>query len=109
MSPVSVTFSQRGGAASRGLAAEWVVQWGAGGVYDRGWDEFDVAMVDEDFPTSVVHVPVVSFTEQDTIFDTGFTTINPVLPMMRLAHSRGPIAAWENTSVIPGHKRAADG
>lgn len=44
------------------LAAEWVVQWGAGGVDDLGWDEFDMAMPDEDFPSSVMHVPVVRFT-----------------------------------------------
>jgi hypothetical protein len=38
------------------------VQWGAGGVDDLGWDEFDMAMPDEDFPSSVMHVPVVRFT-----------------------------------------------
>ncbi len=61
-SPVSGTFGQRDGVASRGLAAKWVVQWGAGPVDDLGWDEVDVAVANEDFPAGVVHVPMVRFT-----------------------------------------------
>lgn len=42
-------------------AAEWVAEWSAGRVYDCGWEELDVAAVDENFPTSSMHVPVVRF------------------------------------------------
>ncbi len=43
------------------LATEWVAQWSAGRVYSGGWDELDVAVVDEDFPAGVMHVPMVRF------------------------------------------------
>jgi hypothetical protein len=36
-----------------------------------------VAVVDEDFPTRLVHVPMVRFAEQDAIFDAGFAMIDP--------------------------------
>ena len=49
------------------LATLWVVLWGAGGVDDCGWDEFDVAVVDKDFPTSSMHVTVVSFTQKHAV------------------------------------------
>jgi hypothetical protein len=45
------------------LATEWLAQRSAGPVYDRGWDKSDVAVLDEDFPAGVVHVPMVGFAE----------------------------------------------
>ena len=78
-------------------------EWGAGGIDDRGWDEFDVVVVDEDFPAGVVHVPMVRFAEQDAIFDAGFTIVDPVPRVVRLTHSRWPIAPRKSTSAIPRH------
>ena len=57
-----------------------------------------MAVVDEDVPAGVMHVPVMSFAQPNAIIYTGFTTIDPVSPVMRLAHSRGPITARKNTS-----------
>jgi hypothetical protein len=68
-----------------------------------------VAVVDEDVPAGVVYVPVVRFAQQDTIVGTGFATIDPVPSVVRLAHSRGSIAAREDTTAVPGDERAADG
>ena len=51
------------------------MEWCAGGIYDCWWDEFDVAVVDEDFPTGVMHVPMMGFTEQDEILDAGFAIV----------------------------------
>jgi hypothetical protein len=53
-----------------------------------------MAVVDEDVPQFV---------------DTGFTTINPVSRVVRLTHSRWPIAARESASAVSGDERAADG
>jgi hypothetical protein len=49
------------------LAAEWVAQRRAGGVDNLGWNEFDVAVVDEDVPTGVMHVPMMRFAQQDAV------------------------------------------
>ena len=68
-----------------------------------------MAVVDEDVPAGVVHVPVMRFTEQDAIFDAGFTIVDPVSTVMRLASSRGSIAAGESASAVSGDERAADG
>jgi hypothetical protein len=67
-----------------------------------------VAVVDEDFPTGVVHVSMVRFTEQDTILDTGFAIVDPVPTVMRLTHSRWPITARKRTSAISSDKRPAN-
>ena len=91
------------------LATEWVAQWSAGGVYDRGWDEFDVARVDEDFPAGPMHVPMMSFAQENAVFNTGFALIDPVSAMVRLTYSRWPIAARKRTSSISRDKRSADG
>ena len=85
------------------------MQWRAGRVYDCGWDEFDVAVVDKDFPTSSMHVPVVSFTQKHAVLDAGFTIVDPVSRVVRLTHSRWPIAGRESASAIPRDQRAADG
>jgi hypothetical protein len=76
-------------ACSDALATEWVAQWCADRVNDVGWYQFDVAVMDEDVPTGVVYVPMVRFAQQNAIIYTGLTTINPMLPVVRLAHSRG--------------------
>jgi hypothetical protein len=68
-----------------------------------------VAVVDEDVPAGVVHVPMVRFTQQDAIFDTGFTILDPVPTMVRLAHSWRPIAARKSATAIPRDKGTADG
>ena len=49
------------------LTTEWVAQCSAGRVYDRGWDERDMAGMNKNFPAGVMHMPVVRFTEQDAI------------------------------------------
>lgn len=67
-----------------------------------------MAVVAEDVPAGVMHVPVVRFAQQDAILNTSFTTINPVSPVVRLVHSRWPITAQENTTAIPGDQRSAD-
>ncbi|MGB8257362.1 MAG: hypothetical protein WCE71_18675, partial [Pseudonocardiaceae bacterium] len=64
-----------------------------------------MAGVDEDFPAGVMHVPMVRFAEQYAVLDTGFTIINPVPAMMRLAHSRGPITTRKNTPAVPRDQR----
>ncbi len=87
------------------LATERVAQWSAGRVYDRGWDEFDVARVDEDFPAG----PMMGFTQENAVFNTGFALIDPVSAMVRLTYSRWPIAAQRRTSSISRDKRPADG
>ena len=56
-----------------------------------------------------LYVPMVRFAQQNAIIYTGLTTINPMLPVVRLAHSRGPIATRENTTAIPGDQRSTDG
>lgn len=68
-----------------------------------------MAVVDEDVPAGVVYVPVMRFAQQNAIFYTGFTTIDPVSPVMRLAHSRGPITARKNTSSILRVECSANG
>lgn len=50
------TAGREGGRAS---AAEWIPQWSSFGIYDCGWDEFDVVEVDVDIPTGVVHHSVM--------------------------------------------------
>jgi hypothetical protein len=67
-----------------------------------------VAVVDGDFPAGVMHVPMVGFTQQYTIFYTGFTIVDPVQTMMRLAHSRWPITTRKNTAAVPRNQRSAD-
>jgi hypothetical protein len=95
-------------ACSDALATEWVAQWCADRVNDFGWYQFDVAVMDEDVPTGVVYVPMVRFAQQNAIIYTGLTTINPMLPVVRLAHSRGSITARENTIAVPGDQRSTD-
>ena len=85
------------------------MKWGAGRVDDGGWDEVDVAGVDEDFPAGVMHMPMVRFAEQYAVFYTGFTIVDPVSTMMRLAHSGWPITARKNTSAVSGDQGSADG
>ncbi|MGB7798174.1 MAG: hypothetical protein WBL53_18235 [Pseudonocardiaceae bacterium] len=58
------------------------MKWGAGRVDDGGWDEFDVAGVDEDFPAGVMHVPMVGVAEQ---------------------------YAWIRTAAVSGDQGSADG
>lgn len=61
-----------------------------------------------DFPAGVMHVPMVGFTQQYTIFYTGFTIVDPVQTMMRLAHSRWPITTRKNTAAVPRNQHSAD-
>jgi hypothetical protein len=68
-----------------------------------------VAVLDEDVPAGVVYVPMVRFAEQDAIVDSGLATINPVPPVVCLAHSGGSITVRENTIAVLGDERAADG
>jgi len=58
---------------------------------------------------SMMHVPMVRFTQQDAIVGTGFAIINPVPTMVRLAHSWWPVAARESAPAVSGHERSADG
>lgn len=41
--------------------------------------------------------------------DTGWSIIDPVSTVVRLAHSRWPIAAGERASAVSGDERSADG
>jgi hypothetical protein len=68
-----------------------------------------VAVVDEDFSAGVVYVPVMRFAQQRAIVDTGFTTVNPVPPMVCLTHSWWPFTARESASAVLGDERAAGG
>src|SRR6476646_10095275 len=74
-------------------AAKWIAQRRAVRVDDCWWDELDVAVVDEDFPAGVVYVPMMRFTEQHAVLDAGFAIVDPVPRVVRLTHSRWPIAA----------------
>jgi hypothetical protein len=70
------------------LAAEWVVEWCAGGVDDRWGDELDVARADQNLPASAMHMPVVCFAQQNAVVDAGVTAVGPVVAMVSLAQSR---------------------
>ena len=85
------------------------MQWRAGRVYDCGWDEFDVAVVDKDFPTRSMHVPVVSFTQKHAVLDTGFAIVDPMSTVMRLANFRRPIAGRKRTSAVSRDEHSTNG
>ncbi|MGA9309158.1 MAG: hypothetical protein WBV74_02165 [Pseudonocardiaceae bacterium] len=68
-----------------------------------------MAVVDENVPSSVMYVPVVGFTAQVAVFDAGFTIVDPAPTVMRLAHSRWPIAARKSTSAISRDERSSNG
>ncbi|MGB8962038.1 MAG: hypothetical protein WCC38_08810 [Pseudonocardiaceae bacterium] len=65
--------------------------------------------MDEGFPAGAVHMPVMRFAQEDAILDTAFTIIKPVARVVRLTHSRWPIARWERTSTVPRDERSANG